>query len=274
MTEEMKIEKTLELRAELAKRLAKITNEIGAMTKDGENKEFKYFFISYEQMNAHLRTLLPANGVEIIPEVDSIDEKHLDGKDGKKFFRSVVTMKFLIIDTETGFEIERKFSGGSNDNGDKSIGKAITETTKRFYFKLFHVSSMKDRDPDEESGDPDDGKKEPAPKAPRKEAPAADAAKVPEEKKGAAPAAERTYEKEALKTAADAAAAMDKAEAAAKAAAELKAAKIAAKKEIAALELDPLKEVNAYAAKIGKALAVMTAADYRNAVEWVKGGGK
>lgn len=272
MTEEMKIEKTLELRAKLAKRLATITDKIGAMTKDGENKEFKYFFISYEQMNAHLRTLLPENGVEIIPEVDSIDEKHLDGKDGKKFFRSVVTMKFLIIDTETGFEIERKFSGGSNDNGDKSIGKAITETTKRFYFKLFHVSSMKDRDPDEESGDSDDGKKEPAPKAPRKEAPKADA--PAENAPEPAPAAERTYEKEKQKTAADATAAMDKAEEEAKAAAELKAAKIAAKKEIAALELDPLKEVNAYAAKIGKALAVMTAADYRNAVEWVKGGGK
>lgn len=264
MTEEMKIEKTLELRAKLAKRLATITDKIGAMGKDGENKEFKYFFISYEQMNAHLRTLLPDNGVEIIPEVESVDEKYLDGKEGKKFFRSVVTMKFLIIDTVTGFEIERRFVGGSNDSGDKAIGKAITETTKRFFFKLFHVSSMKDRDPDEESGDPDDGKKDPAPKAPRKEAPAA----------GAAPAAERTYEKEAPKTAADATAAMDKAEEEAKAAAELKAAKIAAKKEIAALELDPLKEVNAYAAKIGKALAVMTAADYRNAVEWVKGGGK
>ena len=49
---------------------------------------------------------------------------------------------------------------------------------------------------------------------------------------------------------------------------------MAAKEEMAALELDPLKEVNAYAAKIGKGLAVMTAADYRNAVEWVKGGGK
>jgi hypothetical protein len=274
MTEELSEGLRLQYRAKLAAKLAKITEKIGPLVKDGTatmpGSSFK--FTSYEALNSHLRTLLPENKVQVIPSAESVVDSYLDGKEGKKFHRSVVTMKFLIIDTETGFAEERTFIGGSNDNGDKSIGKAETEAVKRFFFKLFHVSQYADRDPDETPGD--DGQKgDPEPKAPRKsdekkpDAPAPAKTETPAAKEQPQ---DRTYEKPA-ETETPAAAAMEKAEAVAKA---LKAAKTAAKNEIVALGLDPLKEVNAYAVAHKKAVKDMTAEDFAAVAGWIKEGGK
>lgn len=275
---------TLALRAKLAAKLAAVTRAIGALPHDGEaatGSGGTYQFTSYRLLNAHLRTLLPEHRLEVIPSVESVRDEYLDGGEGKrKFFRSLVTMKFLIVDTETGYAEERVFVGACNDTGDKSVGKAITEATKRFFFKLFHVSQYADRDPDEESGEPED---EPTPKreprAPRK----SDRKQEPEQKQNEEqkhepeqePTREQTHEQKQKRTTEPVKPEQETINLVTddETARALLAAKRRAKRDIEALGTNPLEVVSRYAAKIGKTVPTLTAADYLAAVEWCREGG-
>ena len=136
-------------------KINKITEMIGVTKADGYNTNSKYNYISYEQMEAKLRHLLPAIGLTITPEVIEMTERSTEfikkdkwGEKTQQVIRSIVKMKFYITDTETGDTIERLWFGADQDYGGKSCGQAITEGVKRFQFKLFHVSTKTDKDPD------------------------------------------------------------------------------------------------------------------------------
>ncbi len=134
--------------ARLASKINAITTELGAVGQDGTNTQSHYNYISYEQMNVLMRQLLPKHGLSILPSIDDIREVPYVTKTGTPGVRSVVKGSFLLIDCETGFAIERRFVGADQDVGGKSGGQAVTECTKRFLLKLFHVSSKGDVDPD------------------------------------------------------------------------------------------------------------------------------
>jgi len=133
--------------AQLAKKIATISKEIGKVEQDGTNTFDRYKFISHEQMTTLLRTHLEKNDVAIFPSVEGYEEKNTLTAAGKQQIRTIVTMKFLIVDTETGCSIERTFTGADQDQKGKSMGQAITEAVKRFELKLFHVTSKDDIDP-------------------------------------------------------------------------------------------------------------------------------
>jgi len=134
--------------AQLAKKIATISKEIGKVDQDGTNTFDKYKFISHEQTTTILRTLLEKNNIAIFPSVESYEEKNTLTATGKQQIRTIVTMKFLIVDTETGYSIEKTFTGADQDQKGKSMGQAITEAVKRFELKLFHITSKDDIDPD------------------------------------------------------------------------------------------------------------------------------
>jgi len=141
----------MKLKAKLAEKLATVTEEMGAMEEDGYNSHSKFGFTSYQALNARLRWLLKKIGIAIVPSSESYDEKEYQKGGGKTTTRTVVCMTAEIIDTETGYSVVSKLVGAANDYGDKSMGKAITEAVKRFEFKLFHVSSVEDFDPESET---------------------------------------------------------------------------------------------------------------------------
>jgi hypothetical protein len=57
-------------------------------------------------------------------------------------------MEFKMVDTDTGYSEIVHWQGADQDTGGKSFGQAVTECCKRFYFKLFNVSSLGEVDPD------------------------------------------------------------------------------------------------------------------------------
>jgi len=142
--------------AKLAEKLAQIGAEIGKMENDGRNTSGGggYEFISYKAMEAKLRALAQKHNVAFIPQFNDYEETELSNNMGKKYMRSVVKGKMIIVCGDTGATLEGAFIGGEQDYGGKSMGQAETEATKRFYFKLFHVSDM-EVDPDQNTFDPD-----------------------------------------------------------------------------------------------------------------------
>lgn len=141
-------EKEMALRAGLARKINAIAAAIGRMTPLGYNEHSKYDFVGYEQMNAKLRELLPQHGVALIPEIDETEERDFARGNGGVTVRSVVKGHMMIVDTDTGYAESRRMLGADQDTGGKSVGKAVTEMVKRFQFKLFHVSTQDDIDPD------------------------------------------------------------------------------------------------------------------------------
>jgi len=134
--------------AKLAEKIAVISTELGKVEQDGENRHDHYRFISHEQMTTQLRGLLAKHKLVIFPSVVSYEEKNTTTATGKQSIRTIVTMQFTIVDTETGFSIVQTFTGADQDLKGKSMGQAITEAVKRFELKLFHVTSKDEIDPD------------------------------------------------------------------------------------------------------------------------------
>lgn len=149
--------------SELAIKLSAIGNEIGKVEKSGENAAQHYRFINYEQINARLSPLFAKYKIAAIPSFDSIEEEKTV-INGKTWIRSTIRGTMEIIDGETGERITKGIIGCDQDTNGKSSSKAITEATKRFFMKLFNVSSLADEDPDSFSTDTPAQKKEPAKK--------------------------------------------------------------------------------------------------------------
>jgi hypothetical protein len=140
----------MENKAKLYGKITELANELGAIKEDGNNNFDHYAFISYQNVNARLRQLLPKYKLAIVPSVTNYEERDYTTQKGSQSIRSVVSMSFLLVDTETGYSEERAFVGGDQDTKGKSLGQAITECQKRFEMKLFHVSST-EADPDSKS---------------------------------------------------------------------------------------------------------------------------
>jgi hypothetical protein len=131
----------------LGQKVNAISQALGNLKKDGKNKFSNYDYISYEQLDRELKPLLIEHNLCIIPEVTESKESVNVVKE-KLWIRSTIKMNFILIDLETGYVKVVKFQGADQDTGGKSFGQAVTECCKRFYFKLFKVSSPDDNDPD------------------------------------------------------------------------------------------------------------------------------
>jgi len=132
--------------AALGIKINNLSLSLGGVKKDGTNTNSGYSFISSEQMTGMLRDKLAEHNLSIIPSVVDYSEREIQGK--KTATRTIVKMEFEIIDLGTGYTKTIPFVGGDQDYGGKSFGQAVTECTKRFYFKLFQVSSHEEVDPD------------------------------------------------------------------------------------------------------------------------------
>jgi len=134
--------------AKLARKITVISTELGKIEQDGYNDHSRYKFISHEQITVNLRNLLLKHELAILPQVENFEETVSINQRGKQTIRTAVTLKFTIVDTETGHCVEQFFTGADQDTGGKSMSQAITEAVKRFELKTFHISSKDDIDPD------------------------------------------------------------------------------------------------------------------------------
>ena len=137
--------------AQLYEKINKVTYELGVFNADKRNKFDGYNYISYENVNSKLRSLLKNNNLSISSEITGIDEAVHITIAGAEAVRSIVHMKFKLVDTVTGYSETKSWIGSDIDQKGKSIGQAITESQKRFELKLFHASTVSDVDPDSHS---------------------------------------------------------------------------------------------------------------------------
>jgi len=132
----------------LSKKVEAFAKTIGALAKDGENTNSHYTYLTNETTMAVLRDGLHDANIGVFTKVVDIDEKEGLTSGGKNMMRTVVKMKFKVVDLETGFFQNQTFFGAEQDTGGKSLQQAITQCTKYFYFKLFKISTADEVDGD------------------------------------------------------------------------------------------------------------------------------
>ena len=138
---------TAKLKAGLYQKVVDITKELGKVDADGKNTHSGYTYVSYENVNARLRSLLPQHKLAIVPSITDYSEREFVGERNITI-RTIVRASFMLVDLETGYSEERVWVGADADVGNKSMGQAVTEAQKRFELKLFHISTKADADSD------------------------------------------------------------------------------------------------------------------------------
>ena len=138
-------------KGKLVGKITTLAQSLGATAADCVNKFSKYKYIGYESLYANLREALPKYKLGILSSVVGYEETPIKTAQDKNGIRSVVTMDFEIVDTETGYSVKESFVGADQDNSGKSMSQAVTECHKRFLLKTFFCSSKGDADPDEQT---------------------------------------------------------------------------------------------------------------------------
>jgi hypothetical protein len=146
---EKSIQQEMQNRAQLSAKIEKLAYDIGAMQKDGRNKFSSYDYISNEQLTTVLRERLHGAGIGIISDVIDHDEIESTNDKGKQVVRTRVRMSFELTDLDTGYREMHTFAGAEQDTGGKSFQQAITQCCKYFHFKLLKITSMEEKDPDQ-----------------------------------------------------------------------------------------------------------------------------
>jgi len=141
-------------KAKLAMKLAEISALMVGIQKDGKNQQQKFAYIGYEQINALLSKYMLDKKVVIIPEITESQRSVYEYQDKYNNAKRINTVSlkatFEIIDCETGYTIIKSWEGEASDYNDKAFSKASTEIQKRFYAKLFNITSG-EADADEET---------------------------------------------------------------------------------------------------------------------------
>lgn len=136
----------------LAAKIAKISAEIGAISKSGRNSEQGYFFIEYAVVAAEIRAKQEEVGIAIVPQIESYTSDEVRTAKGRAGFHYLLSMTFDVINTDNPEDrMQVKWVGEATDYGDKGVNKAITSAVKYFIMRLYNISEKGEKEADAET---------------------------------------------------------------------------------------------------------------------------
>lgn len=143
-----------------------IMDEIPAIGKNQTNAQqgFKYRGID-AVMNA-LQPALSKHGVFVVPEILSHTREDRVTQKGANLIYSVIHVKYTFYAQDGSFVIASVIGEGM-DSADKSTNKALSVAFKYACFQVFCIPTEEMIDPDSETPEPSEPKKEPEKVAPK-----------------------------------------------------------------------------------------------------------
>ena len=138
----------------IAAAIAKATGEIGYIQKTGKNAHHRYTYASDEDLTRAIAPVLAANGLALVPVVESI-ARDMDGT------RVTVTVRWIVAH-ESGQRLECVTASEGTDRQDKAVAKALTGARKYLLRLLFSVATGDDAERDD-APTPTPARKAPAP---------------------------------------------------------------------------------------------------------------
>ena len=129
--------------------LPKIMAEVGAIAKNRENQQQRFWFRGIEDVYQHLQLLLAKYAVTMMPEVLSTTREERKTKAGGVMMTTLATIKYTFFAPD-GSHCVAVMAGEGMDSGDKATPKAMTIAHKNCLLQVFMI-------PTEDAVDPDQG---------------------------------------------------------------------------------------------------------------------
>jgi hypothetical protein len=123
----------------LAARIAKASQQVGALATDKHNKQGEYDYISADKILDRAGGALADNGLALIPSITGLEAGTGQTRGGSTFYTA--TVKFEMHLTDGTSEAYYPWAGMGVDYtaADKAMYKAITSGHKYFIMKLLNV---------------------------------------------------------------------------------------------------------------------------------------
>lgn len=118
------------LRAKLAQKILKVMAAVRALPKNGYNKEGDYHYPTDADIAFACREAMIANNVIMQTSMVNIEDRLVQGNQGKVKPITRVHLRQTWIDTETGYAESVDTLGDGFDYGDKGVYKANTGAAK------------------------------------------------------------------------------------------------------------------------------------------------
>jgi hypothetical protein len=132
----------------LYEKLLLLQKEVTAITKDGENKNDKYNYVSGEAVLNVIRPKMDELGLLLAPAVRQTALHEGTTRSGTSRFMTEIWYDFTWVDVESCDTLTYPwYAQGVDLAGERGVGKAATYAEKTFLLKFFHVPTDKD-DPD------------------------------------------------------------------------------------------------------------------------------
>jgi len=131
----------------LVQKLAAVMAQVERVPKNGWNDFHKYHYATEADLSDAVRSSLARFGVMLIPTVDKLEWREVQGKNGTEKI-ATLTVRFTATDGKD--KLEFTVIGEGQDRGDKATYKAMTGATKYALLKLFLIPTGDDPEKDEE----------------------------------------------------------------------------------------------------------------------------
>lgn len=151
MIEKLDCAAWLEYNAKLQQKKNSLRKQLkgkGILKKGGKNEFDHYTYFSEAQYKALFTELLSASGLEL--KFSELEYQTFEGTEKQSNGRAV-RLKFVLMDSDTGFLEETIITGEGIDKGDKAGYKAYTGALKYYLADTFLVATGDD--PEKESPD-------------------------------------------------------------------------------------------------------------------------
>jgi Cu2+-containing amine oxidase len=123
----------------LNQKIVAIMKSAQAIGKNGYNDRHEYKYIKAVDVIREVRSLLVDQGLRLKSEVSSIDRQPCG-----KMTLATITIKYTLIDAETGETETTHMIAEGADTGDKAINKAMTSGLKYFFRDTFMLDFADD----------------------------------------------------------------------------------------------------------------------------------
>lgn len=154
----------------LAKKLAKVMQEVKYIQKTGFNTFHKYKYATEADVNEKVREELAKQNIIMLPSVLGHEMRTHTNRNGATEYITCIDMQFTFVDGDSGESFAINMSGEGQDAGDKGIYKAIAGAQKYALMKVFMIPTGDDPEADEGVDERNQGKSN-APQKPQTGAP-------------------------------------------------------------------------------------------------------
>jgi hypothetical protein len=128
----------------LVTKLAEVMAEVERVPKNGHNTNHGYDFVTEADITQAVRRAMSSRKLMMVPTVEKTSFGDLPTKAGGNLKLCTMSVRFDVMDGESGELLSVTVVGQGSDSGDKSAYKAMTGATKYALLKLFLIPTGDD----------------------------------------------------------------------------------------------------------------------------------